>query len=166
MLYMKIFIFQIPKATKEKHDEKQCSIFTRPDKKSKQRQRRKPSKPIIDTNKVLLNLKYKRNVYEYKESGKRQRKYEQKKMEVAQREKKKVSIPSNAALATGPDGTRHLHELFLVHGGGDGVAQNTFSHRYAHERRERQRRRPSLFRAALTRSIPPGSPAILPITTH
>ncbi len=80
--------------------------------------------------------------------------------------KKKVSIPSNAALATGPDGTRHLHELFLVHGGGDGVAQNTFSHRYAHERRERQRRRPSLFRAALTRSIPPGSPAILPITTH
>jgi hypothetical protein len=88
MLYKKIFMFQIPKATKEKHDEKQCSIFTRPDKKWKQRQRRKPSEHIIDTNKVLLNLKYKRNVYEYKESGKGQRKYEQK-MEVAQREKKK-----------------------------------------------------------------------------
>jgi hypothetical protein len=70
MLYKKIFIFQKSKAKKEKHDEKQCSIFTRPDKKWKQRQRRKPSEPITNTNKVLLNLKYKHNVYEYKDSGK------------------------------------------------------------------------------------------------
>jgi len=105
-------------------------------------------------------------VYEYKESGKGRESMSRRRWKLHKEGKKKVSIPSNAALAASPDGTRHLHELFLVHGGGDGVAQNTFSHGYAHERRARLRGRTSLFRAALTRSILPGSPAILPITTH
>jgi hypothetical protein len=58
-------------------------------KKVVQRQRRKPSEPIIDTNKVLLNLKYKRNVYEYKESGKGRESMSRRRWKLHKKEKKK-----------------------------------------------------------------------------
>ncbi len=58
-------------------------------KKVVQRQRRKPSEPIIDTNKVLLNLEYKRNVYEYKESGKGRESMSRRRWKLHKKEKKK-----------------------------------------------------------------------------
>jgi hypothetical protein len=49
----------------------------------------KPSEPIIDTNKVLLNLKYKRNVYEYKESGKGRESMSRRRWKLHKEKKKK-----------------------------------------------------------------------------
>ncbi len=41
------------------------------------------------------------------------------------------SVPSDASLSASADGTGHLHELFLVHVGGDGVPPLTRTLRYS-----------------------------------
>jgi hypothetical protein len=63
-------------------------------------------------------------------------------------------IPSHTTLAASADGTGHLHELFLVHGGGDGDARTKLSRTQGRKHSERDN--PSL--GLLSPMIHPGHP--------